>query len=1060
MKKNYFYSLFAALMLFVAMPATAQNFAISDLYGKWHFEAEVEWAADATDEQKAQISGDCEVTIKESASVMAEIWGFAGSAVQQNVNRIGNKEGQDMLRLDDPNNSVYPAKLWNNLYIANLNGDNPYGYFNDETLEWEVEQLGYVYYNVDAVNGLITVPDFTIVQIDDTRTCKQGKLVATFTEVKMTLVEADAPKAVDDVSGSYKFKAGTSTFSTMENSVIPTEFAVDLVKKSDDNRTYEATIAIEGYENVTLPTTFDGDLLSLNFDSTYIYTDEANAENSIRFADMNGSTKKQGAVQFKKNDSGFSLAAGGFSFVTDYVEEKEGKTEAATKTVQWYMDGTLKLPSDAPEFDWVGVYTVKVNSNDITVVDKNVKMEWPAEFQMEIGTIQLYDPAAGEVVDAYAVNKFMGFDIAALGGWLIEPAADGSVTIPLNGDGYNLDMAPIKWDNEAGNYWALTNKQNQATELKLTLNADGTMSIDAFCISTHKIGEEFNPIVLYKNVTVEKYVAPAFNWAGTYKLEAKNVVANDGGNYPSEFYVTVNYDPSEANPEYAGYYVVDFMGNDIGPMNYGGIPLEVAEDGNSANLANGNVYSLGEGNYMKIFDAEEKANPVAITLGENGAISMADFTIVAGAWGDDNNNTKVASYKNVTLKKVLGAPVLKSPDTSKDINSLQIFSFNFGEEVKVDVNYAAGLSLMKDEEKVADFDLSWTEVYENGDVVFWLPFDAVVMEPGTYTLELPAGLVTAADGKEFVGAKYEFTVVAKAPSYSISPNGSADVNSIEKITIKCENVAEIAVDEAKQVWLTCGVTEYAGVVVKSENNIEITFKLDGEEVAKIEEEGEYVLTLPEGLFTMRGLDDSEVAYPGEEITYNVVAPSAVAPLEVANVTVTAEGLIEVKYNQEVRLAWNADWTARPGAEIVVFNENNEEVKLQVYEVDNGNIESRVLYTSFESEWNPGSYVDNIAPHWEIAPLPAGTYTLDVSQILLEYAPEHYTDEYGYPNTRWQGPKSCEGTYTITVEAVDTAIDGVEAEVENDVIYDLTGRRVNEITKAGIYIVNGKKVLVK
>ena len=54
----------------------------------------------------------------------------------------------------------------------------------------------------------------------------------------------------------------------------------------------------------------------------------------------------------------------------------------------------------------------------------------------------------------------------------------------------------------------------------------------------------------------------------------------------------------------------------------------------------------------------------------------------------------------------------------------------------------------------------------------------------------------------------------------------------------------------------------------------------------------------------------------------------------------------------------------------------------------------------------------------------------------------------------------EGTYTITVEAVDTAIHGVEAEVENDVIYDLTGRRIAEITKGGIYIVNGKKVLVK
>ena len=42
----------------------------------------------------------------------------------------------------------------------------------------------------------------------------------------------------------------------------------------------------------------------------------------------------------------------------------------------------------------------------------------------------------------------------------------------------------------------------------------------------------------------------------------------------------------------------------------------------------------------------------------------------------------------------------------------------------------------------------------------------------------------------------------------------------------------------------------------------------------------------------------------------------------------------------------------------------------------------------------------------------------------------------------------------------TAIEEVETEAAETVIYDLTGRRVNEITKAGVYIVNGKKVMVK
>ena len=42
----------------------------------------------------------------------------------------------------------------------------------------------------------------------------------------------------------------------------------------------------------------------------------------------------------------------------------------------------------------------------------------------------------------------------------------------------------------------------------------------------------------------------------------------------------------------------------------------------------------------------------------------------------------------------------------------------------------------------------------------------------------------------------------------------------------------------------------------------------------------------------------------------------------------------------------------------------------------------------------------------------------------------------------------------------TNINNITVENDANVIYDITGRRVNEITEAGIYIVNGKKILVK
>jgi hypothetical protein len=47
-----------------------------------------------------------------------------------------------------------------------------------------------------------------------------------------------------------------------------------------------------------------------------------------------------------------------------------------------------------------------------------------------------------------------------------------------------------------------------------------------------------------------------------------------------------------------------------------------------------------------------------------------------------------------------------------------------------------------------------------------------------------------------------------------------------------------------------------------------------------------------------------------------------------------------------------------------------------------------------------------------------------------------------------------------VEPITEGIDSVDADAENAVIYDLTGRKIEKITKAGIYVINGVKKVVK
>ena len=52
------------------------------------------------------------------------------------------------------------------------------------------------------------------------------------------------------------------------------------------------------------------------------------------------------------------------------------------------------------------------------------------------------------------------------------------------------------------------------------------------------------------------------------------------------------------------------------------------------------------------------------------------------------------------------------------------------------------------------------------------------------------------------------------------------------------------------------------------------------------------------------------------------------------------------------------------------------------------------------------------------------------------------------------------TWVLEEATIPTGINSIDAEKATSTIYDLTGRRIENITNAGIYIVNGKKVIVK
>ena len=624
MKKNYFLSI--CLMLFMAVQATAQSFTIDQLFGKWQFTADVEFTDAATQAHKDVLSDNCEAVISADETYIAKIVGFAGSSVQQNVNMIGAKNGQDMLKINNLNN----PQLWSDLLLANENGDNPYGVFADG--EWKVQSYGPVYYNVYATEGLITIPDFTVVKITDYQ-AEKATIIAKYTNVKMTLVEAEVVE-VADISGEYQFKAGAGTYDTMAGSVIPTEFAVKLAKKSEDNKSYDATIAIEGYNPVTLPASYNGVSVLFDYDNTYL--DEANG---IRFAPMYGDATA-GSIEFKSQDeTAFSLYSG-FAFASDAtVKAADGVTDSLVVNGnyhQWYTSGSLKMATDAPAFDWAGVYTVKTTDENGLYVADAAGFDWPTEFQIEVE----YNEGWG----LYLVTKVFGMDVTALnyGGLDFIPAEDGkSVDIKT---GYLYTVSP-------GVAYLALRDMNMSTEaIEMVVNEDGTMSVAGLSVVTVISGVETPTLnAFYSNLAVTKegaepetpVVPEEFDWAGEYILTS----TVDNEYYQPTFDVTIIYDGS--TPGYEGYYITSFMGYDVKEINYGGIYLTPVNGNTQAvDMYFTNLYMLEEGVYLKMLDGNAGNTPIELTLNADGTISVSDFTVV-----HSGTNEQLAKYTNVVLTK-------------------------------------------------------------------------------------------------------------------------------------------------------------------------------------------------------------------------------------------------------------------------------------------------------------------------------------------------------------------------------------------------------------------------
>ncbi len=212
MKK--FYSLLLSLMLLVAASAQAQVAGITDLFGNYKFTADVEFTAQGNN-YKGTLLSESDVVIRAGDEYcIAAIVGFAGSKSEHEINSIDTSANTFVI--NNPNN----PQLWGDVVLANINGDNPYGVYDAEK-GWVIPFYGSIVYSYDPITRVITVPDFSVVKVEDSK-AEKATVIARYTNVKITPTDTDAGNSFD-WSGDYQF---LSTVTSFNNETYPSSFSV------------------------------------------------------------------------------------------------------------------------------------------------------------------------------------------------------------------------------------------------------------------------------------------------------------------------------------------------------------------------------------------------------------------------------------------------------------------------------------------------------------------------------------------------------------------------------------------------------------------------------------------------------------------------------------------------------------------------------------------------------------------------------------------------------------------------------------------------------------------
>ena len=589
-----------------------ENIDVVDLSGDWHFTAG-KGTYDVMENSTLPTEFDMTLTAtdetKKNYSISMKLGDFAPLALTATF---------DGMKLTIPFNETY-FDAENKIGLVNMYGE---------------VRPGTVEFNLVNETTLSLYSGMTIAQ-DSISEENKGQYLQWY--MSGTAKKQGGETAAVTWDGVYKVKVG-NPMPVLTQYEVPAEFEMEVQYFQD--------------WGIYLVTKFmDNDVTALNYGGI-LFTPSADDPNKAEIAtnallkslvagteylallDMNFGTSP--LVITRQEDGTYKLD----DFCVAYATFDASNTQ--TNTLATFCQNVTATKQEAvvePEpFNWANTYTV--NAGNITVY--NDAYTYPNNFEMVV--------EYNEQWQMYLITKFFGVDVTGLnyGGITLTPSTENPKSATIDTNAFLSTIEP------GSLYFKMFDMNAGTTPLTVTVNEDGTLSIDDFCVSVFDWNtNQATAAALYSNVVatsgaaVEPEPQPEpYNWVNTYTVKAGNItVYNDAYTYPNNFEMVVEY-----NDAWQLYLVTKFFGVDVTGLNYGGITLTPStENPRSATIdTNAFLSTIEPGSlYFKMFDMNAGTTPLTVTVNEDGTLSIDDFCVSVYDWNTRETIGVAALYSNV-----------------------------------------------------------------------------------------------------------------------------------------------------------------------------------------------------------------------------------------------------------------------------------------------------------------------------------------------------------------------------------------------------------------------------